>query len=149
MLTNYVQVVSSESHIKLYIYIYIYIYKDWTANSISLLAKREVNKNPRKLHTHEYSKQREEWFDITKGSESFWYYQRVWKLSPAAGDCGRRNYSPFCWEPEPTNVLSLQHGVGQNIAMHASPTAMSFFLVLICTFSVHSPLLLPNPLPSF
>ena len=30
-------------------------------------------------------------------------------------------------------------GVGQNIAMHSSPTAMDFFLDLMSTVSVHSP----------
>ena len=31
--------------------------------------------------------------------------------------------------PDLTNVLLLRVGVGQNIAMHASPTAGNFFLV--------------------
>ena len=43
--------------------------------------------------------------------------------------------------PELTNcVLLLKSGVSQNdIATHASPGAMNFFLVLISTFPVHSP----------
>ena len=41
--------------------------------------------------------------------------------------------------PGLTNVLPLKLGVGQNIAMHASPTARNYFLVLISTFPVHSP----------
>ena len=36
-------------------------------------------------------------------------------------------------------VSSLKPGVGQNIALHASPTASNFFLVLISNFPVHSP----------
>ena len=34
-------------------------------------------------------------------------------------------------------VLALKPGVGQNIAMHASPTARSFLLVLITNFPKH------------
>ena len=40
--------------------------------------------------------------------------------------CGGRNNSPLCWEPRPAEG-SLKPGVGQNIAMHASPTARNFF----------------------
>ena len=42
--------------------------------------------------------------------------------------------------PEMTtfNVLSINSRVGQNIALHASPTARNVFLVLISTFPVHS-----------
>ena len=36
-------------------------------------------------------------------------------------------------------VLLWKPGEGQNMAMHASPTARNFFLVLISTFPVHSP----------
>ena len=43
---------------------------------------------------------------------------------------------PLSCEPSATNVLPLKPGVGQNIAMHASPTTRNFFLVLISTFSV-------------
>ena len=38
---------------------------------------------------------------------------------------------------ELTNVLPLKSGLGQNIAMHASPTARNFFLVLISAIPVH------------
>ena len=38
------------------------------------------------------------------------------------------------------NVLPSKLGVGQNIALHASPTARNFSLVLFSTFMVHSPL---------
>ena len=41
--------------------------------------------------------------------------------------------------PELANVLPLKPGAGQNIATHASSTVRNFFLVLIRTFSVHSP----------
>ena len=40
--------------------------------------------------------------------------------------------------PELTNA-PLKPGVGQNIAMHASPTARNFSLVLISASPVHSP----------
>ena len=43
--------------------------------------------------------------------------------------------SPSAENPELTNVLPLKPGVGQNIAMHASPAATNFFLVLISTFT--------------
>ena len=42
---------------------------------------------------------------------------------------------PSIEKPELTNVLPLKSGVGQNIAMHASPTARNFFLTLISTFT--------------
>ena len=47
---------------------------------------------------------------------------------------------PSFENPEMTifNVLSLNSRVGQNIALHASPTAMNVFLVLTSTFPVHS-----------
>ena len=38
-----------------------------------------------------------------------------------------------------SKLLCVKPGVGQNIAMHVSPTAKDFFLELICTFLVHSP----------
>ena len=41
--------------------------------------------------------------------------------------------------PELTDVLPLKPGVGQNIALLASPTARNSFLVLISTFSAHTP----------
>ena len=47
---------------------------------------------------------------------------------------------------EPTNVLPLKSGLGQNIAMHASPTARKFFLVLISAIPVHWPSFFPSPL---
>ena len=40
---------------------------------------------------------------------------------------------PSVENPELTNCLSLKPGVGQNIAMHASPTARNNLLVLIST----------------
>ena len=39
--------------------------------------------------------------------------------------------------PELTNVLPLKRGVGQNIAMHVSPTYRNVILLLIITFPVH------------
>ena len=50
--------------------------------------------------------------------------------------------------PEMTDVLPLNPGVGQNIATHASLIARNFFLVLISTFLVHSPSFFPNPVPT-
>ena len=41
--------------------------------------------------------------------------------------------------PELTNVLPLKPEVGQNVALHASPTARDFCHVQIFTFYVHSP----------
>ena len=38
-----------------------------------------------------------------------------------------------------------QLSTNQNIAMHASPNARKFFLVLVPTFQVHSPSFFPNP----
>ena len=53
-------------------------------------------------------------------------------------------FSFSCW----SEVLPLQPGVGQNIAMHATPTASSFsFLVSI--FLVHSTSFFPNPFYMF
>ena len=37
-----------------------------------------------------------------------------------------------------SKILSIKSGVGQNISMHASPTARDFFLELISAFPVHS-----------
>ena len=56
--------------------------------------------------------------------------------------------------PNLTYVRPLKPGVGQNIATHASPIDMNFFLVLISSFSVYShPFFLflfsPNLLPTF
>ena len=41
-------------------------------------------------------------------------------------------------------VLPSKPGVIHNIAMHASPTAMEFFLELVSTFLVHSPSFFQN-----
>ena len=46
---------------------------------------------------------------------------------------------PSVENPELTNVLPVKPGVGQNIAMHAYPTARIFFFVLIFTYTAHSP----------
>ena len=46
------------------------------------------------------------------------------------------------------NVLPLEPGVGQYIAIHTTLTARDFFL-LISTFPVHSPDFFPKPLPFF
>ena len=46
-------------------------------------------------------------------------------------------------------VLPLMSGVGQHIAMHASPTAADFFLELIFTLPVHSPAFFPQTSPEF
>ena len=60
-------------------------------------------------------------------------------LSPHWGTADADITVPSVENPELTNVLRLKPGVGQNIAMHASPTARNFFLGLISTFPVHSP----------
>ena len=41
--------------------------------------------------------------------------------------------------PEQTNVLTLKPGVDENIAMHTSPIARNFLLVLISTVQAPSP----------
>ena len=51
--------------------------------------------------------------------------------------------------PELTNVLPFKPGVGQNIAMHASPAARNFFLVLFTTFMAHSHLIFSQSSPYF
>ena len=56
---------------------------------------------------------------------------------------------PSVENTELTHVLLLKPGVGQDIAIHASPTARNFVLVLIFTLPVHSPSFSPNPLPTF
>ena len=43
-----------------------------------------------------------------------------------------------------SKVFPLKPQVGQNIAMHALPTARDFFLALISIFLVHSPCCFPN-----
>ena len=53
---------------------------------------------------------------------------------------------PSVENTEPTNVLPVKSGLGQNIAMHASPTARKFFLVLISAIPVHWPSFFPSPL---
>ena len=40
-------------------------------------------------------------------------------------------------------------GVGQNTAMHASPTPRHFFLELVSTLPVHSPTILSKASPEF
>ena len=43
--------------------------------------------------------------------------------------------------PGLSKVFSVKPGIGQNIAMHASPAARNVFLVLISTFlSIHLPI---------
>ena len=56
--------------------------------------------------------------------------------------------TPSVENPELTNVLLLKPGVEHNVAMHASPSARNFFLVLSSAFLVHSPSLFPDPLPT-
>ena len=56
---------------------------------------------------------------------------------------------PTVENPELANVLPLKPGVGQNIAMHASPAARSFFLVLIYAFPFHSTSFFSKYSPSF
>ena len=51
--------------------------------------------------------------------------------------------------PELTICLFLKPLVCQNIAMHTSPTATSFFLVLNSNFLTHSPSFYPYSLPIF
>ena len=46
---------------------------------------------------------------------------------------------PSVGNSELTDGLLLKPGVGQNIAMHASPAARNLFFVLICSFTAHSP----------
>ena len=48
-----------------------------------------------------------------------------------------------------SKVVPLKPGVAENIAMHASPIARDFFLELISTSLVQSPLFLSKLLPSF
>ena len=45
-------------------------------------------------------------------------------------------------DQQSSKVLPIEPGVGQNISLHASPTARDFFLELISTFLVHSSSLL-------
>ena len=56
---------------------------------------------------------------------------------------------PSLENPEVTDFLPLKPGIGQNIAIHAFPTAIIVFLVLISTFSVHSPSVILNHLFTF
>ena len=50
--------------------------------------------------------------------------------------CGCGNDGPSVESPELTNVLPLKPQVGQNVAVHASPTARNFFPVQIVK-SIH------------
>ena len=43
-----------------------------------------------------------------------------------------------------SKILLLKPGVGQNIFLHASPTARDFFLELISALLVHSPAFFQN-----
>ena len=61
-------------------------------------------------------------------ASSFW--------SPQWGTADAEIKVPSVENSELPKVLPLKPGVGQNIAMHASSTAMNFFL--ISTFPVHS-----------
>ena len=56
---------------------------------------------------------------------------------------------PSVEKPELTDVVPFKPGVGQNIATHAFERCQELFLIIISTFPVHSPLLFPNPLPTF
>ena len=55
--------------------------------------------------------------------------------SPRLGTANAKTKDPYVENPE-LKVLLLTRGVGQNIAMHASPTARDFFIELISTFPV-------------
>ena len=67
---------------------------------------------------------------------------------PAVAYCGCKNEGPLCWEPRavkfsPYKAWSRSKpGVGQNIAMHASPTARKVSIVL-------SDICLPSPFTMF
>ena len=65
--------------------------------------------------------------------------------SPHRGSADAKIKVPSAQNQELTNVLLIDPGAGQNTALHASPTARNFFLVLICPLPVHSPsFLFPN-----
>ena len=55
------------------------------------------------------------------------------------GAVGTEIKVPTVENPELTDDVPLKPGVGQNITMHALPTAWNFFPVLISAFPVHSP----------
>ena len=69
-------------------------------------------------------------------------------LSAEVGNPDAEINIPSVGNPELTNVLDVQPRVGQNIALHALPTARNFFLVPSSTFPVQS-LSLSSTLPAF
>ena len=62
--------------------------------------------------------------------------------NPCSGSNADAEIRSLCSEHRAAKVLPLKPGVGQNTAMHASPAAWNFLLVLISTLQVHSPTLL-------
>ena len=65
-------------------------------------------------------------------------YYMITYLSSALGTADAEINVPS-FETRVDKCSPLTPGVGQNIAMHASPAARNFFLALISTFPVHSP----------
>ena len=76
-------------------------------------------------------------FRLYTGLLSFY---SAWFLpaSPQGGTVDAEIKVLFVENPELTNVLRLNPGVGQNVASCVSPTAKNFFLFLISTSSVHT-----------
>ena len=71
-------------------------------------------------------------------------------LSSEVGTADAEINIPSVGNPELTSVLDVQPRAGQNIALHALPTASNFFLVPGSTFPVQSPAFsLSNTLPAF
>ena len=83
-------------------------------------------------------------------SASFLYTSGKWTVTCRCFPHWGTEYAeikvPSAENPEPINVLPLKPGAGQYIVMHAH--WMSFFLVLIFTFPVHSLSFFSNPLPT-
>ena len=59
--------------------------------------------------------------------------------SPRCGVLRKQKLNIYLLRTQRSKVLPLSPGVGQNIAMHASPAARGFFLELMSIFLVHSP----------
>ena len=70
---------------------------------------------------------------VRRGLTSSFPFCPLPPYSPQMGTADAEIKVPYVEHRELTNILPLKPLVGQNIAIHASPTARNVFLVLIST----------------
>ena len=102
--------------------------------------------DPYQCSNHRLSCTTYSWYSPCQGSEgqltqlynSLQCRPTCYTISPRNGVLRTQKSMTRLLRTKNSKVLLLKPGVGQNVAMHASPSARNFFLKLISTFLVHS-----------